>query len=100
MSQQSSDHLPNISAPSTRPKLRLLPGGALPTLGAIKAVMAHPGIYELGALIPKRNITGRPLKNPGYVLVAFGMLVRHHRSGSLAHAELGQHECVRELDDL
>jgi hypothetical protein len=80
----------NYLGQPSRPKLRLLPGAALPSLEAIKAVMACRGTYELGALIPKGNITGRPIKYPGYLLIAFGMLARHYRSGSRAHSELGQ----------
>ena len=85
-----------VDAPP-RPTLRLLRGGALPSLEVIKAVMSHRGIYELGALIPDRSITGRPPAHPGYLLIAFGMLARHYRSGARAHAELSQPEVWNHL---
>jgi len=97
MSQSSARRTSQRVDLPTRPTLRLMRGGALPSLEVIRAVMSHRGIYELGALIPDRSITGRPLAHPGYLLIAFGMLARHYRSGARAHAELGQSQIWNHL---
>lgn len=56
----------------------------------IEAVFSHHAVYELGLMIPQKEKSdvGRRADNPGYMLVAYGVLARLFRSGIRVQTEL------------
>ena len=71
-------------------RLRLVRTQALTISEQIDAVFTHRALYELGALIPARQPTGRPAEHPPWLLLAYGVLARVFRSGAKIEAELAQ----------
>lgn len=71
-------------------KLRLARSQALTVSEQVQAVFALPALYRLAALLPARPATGRPARQPAWLLLGYGVLARVFRSGVRVENELRQ----------
>lgn len=65
----------------------------------VRAVFALPALYELAALVPDRQPTGRPPQHPAWLLLGYGVLARVYRSGARVENELRDDATWRIITD-
>ncbi|HEX5542510.1 MAG TPA: hypothetical protein VFX60_13285 [Micromonospora sp.] len=60
------------------------------TLERLRAVLTSTGLYQVAAHLDGERPVGRPPVNPGYVLLAYGILARLTRSGTRVEVDLAE----------
>ncbi|MGB8650071.1 MAG: hypothetical protein WCD35_05355 [Mycobacteriales bacterium] len=78
-------------------RLRMVRSQVLTANQQVDAVFNSPALYRLAALVPTRQLVGRPAVHPAWALLAYGVLSRVFRSGARVENELAQPDCWQRI---